>query len=84
MIATIAWECKVGRKFVGKIVNELSANGRVLCPADNGVLCFWGERRLSFPSQNKRGKLGREIGMEPDGNVATKLPILMGPPSCTP
>jgi hypothetical protein len=29
-IAAIARECKVGRKFIGKIVNELSANCRVI------------------------------------------------------
>jgi hypothetical protein len=33
-IATIARDCKVGQKFVGKIVNELSANSRVLCPGE--------------------------------------------------
>jgi hypothetical protein len=49
-----------------------------------GCYVFWGERRLSFPSQNKRGKHGPEIGMEPDGLVATNLPISMGLPGCTP
>jgi hypothetical protein len=43
-----------------------------------------GERRLSFPSQNKSEKVGPEIGMEPDGHVATELPISMGPPGRTP
>jgi hypothetical protein len=33
-IAAIAQECKVGQKFVGKIVNELSTNGRVFCPGE--------------------------------------------------
>jgi hypothetical protein len=52
--------------------------------ADDGVLCFFGEKRLSLPSQNKRGKRRPEIGMEPDGHVATEQPILMGLPGCTP
>jgi hypothetical protein len=37
-----------------------------------GCYVFLGERRLSFPSQNKKGKLGPEIGMEPDGVVFRK------------
>jgi hypothetical protein len=49
-----------------------------------GCYVFLEKRRLSFPSQNKRGKLGQEIGMESDSHVATKLPIFMGPPGCTP
>ncbi len=41
---------------------------------------FFGERRLTFPKQNKRGKLGRSIALEPEGHVATERMFSMDPP----